>query len=161
GRCHVFGDDVPLDDGLIPFEMAIGRVDAPEQLTPELFKMIDPTFPQRVQPGDIVIAGRNSACANQHFQGFIALPSWNMSIICESIPYKSLRGAISKCVPVLSGVHIEKDQFVSGDEVEVDFGTGEILNLTRNLSLTAPPLSSELLKIIQQGGPEGMLRRWL
>ena len=103
GRCHVFGDDIPLDDGLIPFEMAIRRIDDPAQLCPELLRLIDPAFPERVRPGDIVVAGANFGCGKPHFQGFIAMAALGVSVVCASMPYKTLRGAISKGVPVLTG----------------------------------------------------------
>ena len=69
GRCHVLGDDVTLDDGIIPARFAAQRVTDPALLTPHLFETVDPGFASRVQRGDIVLAGRafasgKPACIN-------------------------------------------------------------------------------------------------
>ncbi len=161
GRCHVFGNEIPLDEGFIPFDMAIRRIEDPAQLTPELFKMLDPEFPHRVRAGDIVIAGHNFGCGKPHFQGFIAMAAMNLSVLCTSMPYKSIRGAISKGVPVMTGVSNDNGQFATGDEIEVNFSTGEITNMTRGTRQSATLMSSDLVSIIQQGGTQGVLAAWL
>ncbi|WP_299455165.1 hypothetical protein [uncultured Pigmentiphaga sp.] len=161
GRCHVFGNDIPLDDGLIPFDMAIQRIDDPARLVPELFRMMDPDFPRRVQPGDIIIAGENFGCGKPHFQGFIAMAALGLSVVCASMPYKTLRGAISKGVPVLTGLPAPCEAFRTGDRVAVDFMRGAISNLENAQCLALPPLSPLLADTVRRGGTRGMLAAWL
>lgn len=176
GRCHVFGDDIPLDDGLIPFEMAIRRIDDPAQLCPELLRLIDPVFPERVRPGDIVVAGANFGCGKPHFQGFIAMAALGISVVCASMPYKTLRGAISKGVPVLTGWPIAgwpgqdrpgQDRpgaaagVRTGDVLEVDFAAGTVGGPDLDSPIQLPPLSPLLVDIVRSGGMRGMLAAWL
>jgi 3-isopropylmalate/(R)-2-methylmalate dehydratase small subunit len=161
GRCHVFGDDVPLDDGFIPFELAISRVDEPARLIPELFRQVDPSFAGRVQKGDIVIGGHRFAGGKPHFQGFVAMAALDLSIICTSMPYKSLRGAISKGVPVMTGFPDTADCFFTEDDVEVDFVEGVITNWSRDLQCRCPRLATDLVSIILGGGTRGSLKSWL
>ena len=161
GRCHVFGDDVPLDEGLIPFDMAIRRIDDPALLVPELFRQIDPGFQERVQPGDIIVAGRNFCCGKPHLQGFIAMASLGLSVICASMPYKAMRGAISKGVPVMTGVDIQHSGFCTGDDVEIDYTNGTVRNLSRPGSANGAPLSDTLIGIVAEGGTRGLLKTWL
>lgn len=161
GRCHVFGDDVPLDEGLIPFDMAIRRIDDPAILVPELFRQIDPGFHDRVQPGDIIVAGRNFCCGKPHLQGFIAMASLGLSVICTSMPYKAMRGAVSKGVPVMTGVHMQAFAFRTGDDVDVDYMGGTVTNVSQTVSLTGEPLSATLIDIVAEGGTRGQLREWL
>lgn len=159
GRCHVFGDDIPLDDGLIPFEMAIGRIDDPALLVPHLLRLVDAGFPARVQPGDIVVAGRAFACGKPHFQGFIAMAALGLSVVCASMPYKSVRGAISKGVPVMPGV--DAGHFATGDEVVVDFVQGTVVNASRRSAHQGTPLAPDLVALVLQGGTRGALSAWL
>ncbi len=161
GRCHVFGHDLPLDEGAMPFDLAIRRINDPELLKPHLFSQVDPLFIGRVQPGDIVVGGRNFCMGKPHLQAFIALASLDLSVLCESMPYVSLRGAISKGVPVLSGVENTVQNFSTGDELDVDFVTGQIVNVTRGTHFTAPALAPDLMDIVINGGTRGMLTSWL
>lgn len=161
GRCHVFGDDIPLDDGFIPFEMAIRRIDDPQRLRPELLRMVDPAFPDRVEPGDIIVAGANFGCGKPHFQGFIAMAALGLSVLCVSMPYKTLRGAISKGVPVLAGLPGADAVLCTGHRLDVDFGQGTIINLDTGRRIDVPPLSPLLADVVRRGGTRGTLAAWL
>lgn len=161
GRCHVFGDGIPLDEGLIPFDMAIRRIDDPAVLIPELFRQIDAGFASRVQRGDLVIAGRDFCCGKPHLQGFIAMAALGLAVICTSMPYKAMRGAISKGVPVLTGLDDPAGGFSTDDEVEVDFAAGRIVNLSRGQHHVAQAMSPTLIGMVVEGGTRGMLAAWL
>lgn len=160
GRCHVFGDDVPLDEGVMAFKYAIGRVTDPKELIPHLFEGIDPTFAARVKPGDIVIAGREFGCGKPHIQGFIAMAALGMGVLCGSMPYKALRGAVSKGLPVLTGC--DAREFAGdGDELEIDFAAGTAKNLTRGTQAQFPAMPEVLRDIVAHGGAAGQLAAWL
>lgn len=161
GICHVFGNDIPLDEGVMPFRFAIGRVTDPKELIPHLFAGIDPSFPQRVRAGDLVLAGRNFASGKAHMQGFIAMEALGIGVLCESIPYKAHRGAIARGVPVLTGCAGLADFAASGEEIEVDFESGRVANLSRKTSAQFPPLSPILGDIVRRGGLKGSLAAWL
>ena len=161
GTCHVFGDDIPLDEGVMPFRLAIGRVNDPAELIPHLFENLDPTFAKRVKPGDLVIAGRKFGSGKPHIQGFIAMAALGMGVVCESMPNMALRGAISKGLPVLTGCAGARDFAANGDEVEIDFATGAARNLTRGCDGRFPGLPPVLQEIIAKGGTRGVLAAWL
>lgn len=161
GYCHVFGDHLPLDEGLIPFQMAIERIDDPALLVPELLRSVAPQFASRVRQGDILVAGKQFACGKPHFQGFIAMAALGMAALCESIPYKSLRGAISKGVPVLSQIRSDQGQFRDGDRVTIDFLTGEVTNHSQGTAQIVPALAPVLTDIVRRGGSRGFLADWL
>ena len=161
GHCHVFGDGVPLDEGVMAFKYAIGRVTDPKELIPHLFEHIDPGFVGRVKPGDFVIAGNDFGCGKPHIQGFIALAALGMGVLCGSMPYKALRGAVSKGLPVLTGC-VGAAAFASaGDEIEVDFATGAAVNHTTGKRATFPAMPEVLREIIANGGAPGQLAAWL
>jgi 3-isopropylmalate/(R)-2-methylmalate dehydratase small subunit len=161
GRAHVFGNAVPLDEGVMAFKYAIGRITDPAELIPHLFEPIDPGFAARVQRGDLVVAGADFGCGKPHIQGFIAMAALGMGVLCGSMPYKAMRGAISKGLPVLTGCGEPGDWVADGDEIEVNFATGEARNLTRGTTAQLPPMPEVLQPIIAQGGADGQLAAWL
>lgn len=161
GTCHLFGDDIPLDDGVMPFKYAIGRVTDPQALIPHLFENIDAGFASRVRPGDIILAGRNFGCGKAHMQGFIAMASLGMGVLCDSMPYKSHRGAIARGVPVLTGCIGLASFAATGEEIEIDFSSGEAINFSRGTRTQFLPLPEILADLVAQGGLRGALQRYL
>ena len=93
--------------------------------------------------------------------GFIALATLGMGVLCGSMPYKALRGAVSKGLPVLTGCVGAAAFAVAGDEIEVDFATGEAINHTSGKSATFPAMPEVLREIIANGGAPGQLAAWL
>jgi 3-isopropylmalate/(R)-2-methylmalate dehydratase small subunit len=161
GRAHVLGDAIPLDEGFIPFEMAIQRVTDPQKLIPRLFEKVAPGFAARARPGDLVIAGSQFGFGKPHVQGFIALQALGTGVVCVSMPFKNLRRAVAKGLPVIVGAPPAADVASDGDELEIDFATGLCINHTRNTRLALPPMPPILLDIVRQGGMDGLMKSWL
>jgi 3-isopropylmalate/(R)-2-methylmalate dehydratase small subunit len=161
GICHVFGDRISLDEGIMPFKFAIERITDPEKLIPHLFRATVPDFPERVKPGDFVIGGEDFACGKPHVQGFIAMKALNMSVICQSMPYKSMRRAVALGLPLLTGCNPGKDFVRDGDDLELDFETGEAINHTQGTKTRLPAMSPILRGIVVNGGMKGVLAAWL
>lgn len=161
GRCHVFGDGVPMDEGVMAFEYVIRRITDPQVLIPELFRHIDPAFAERVEPGDIVVAGRDFGCGKPHGTGFIAMQALGVGILCESMPTRSHRNAVSRGLPILVDCIGVRELITAGDRIEVDYVSGEVRNLTTGVSARYPGMPAVLLDIVQAGGTTGFLRNWL
>lgn len=161
GICHVFGDGVPLDEGVMAFKFAIERVTDPKLLIPHLFEQIDPTFAARVKPGDIVVAGKDFGFGKPHTQGFIAMAALDMAVLCESMPHKSLRRAVAIGLPVLTGCAGCTRFVKSGDELEVDFASGVARNLTSGATTQFAPMPPILRDIVANGGSAGSMRAFL
>ena len=161
GACHVLGDNVSLDDGIIPARFATQRVTDPRELVPHLFESIDPQLAQRIKPGDIVLAGRNFACGKPRLQGFIAMGAMNLSVVCMSMPYKMLRRSVARAIPVIVGAPEPVSVADSGDELEIDFANGMVRNLTRDTRFTVPAMPPILRDIVASGGMQAMLKEWL
>nr|WP_306266090.1 hypothetical protein [Pararhizobium sp. IMCC3301] len=160
GQAHKFGDGVPLDDGFIPFRLAIGRVTDPDKLILHLFEDIRPGFAERANAGDVVVGGADFASGKPHAQGFIALQAMGIGVICENMPYNSLRAGISSGLALMTECKGVSDLFEDGDGIEVDFATGRVENLASGESRTYPPLDRNLRDIIAVGGSKGVLRKW-
>ncbi|RKP57852.1 hypothetical protein [Pararobbsia silviterrae] len=161
GICHVLPDEVSLDDGIIPARFAAQRVMDPSVLRAHLFETIDPELAQRIAPGDIVIAGKHFACGKPRLQGFIAMAALDLSIICTSMPYKMLRRAVARAIPVITGAPTPHGMADPGDEIEMDFSTGVLRNFTRGVDLTIPAMPPVLSTIVSTGGTQAALEDWL
>ena len=66
GKCWKFGDNVGIDGDMMPLEFAIKRETNPDVLRDFLMTGLDPEFPRKVRPGDIIVAGRRFAQGNPH-----------------------------------------------------------------------------------------------
>jgi 3-isopropylmalate/(R)-2-methylmalate dehydratase small subunit len=161
GTCHLIGDNVSLDDGIIPARFATQRVTDPLELLPHLFETIDPDFAKRAKAGDIVLAGRNFACGKPRLQGFIAMGAFNLAVICTSMPFKMLRRSVARAIPVIVGGPEPHSFAATGDEIEIDFTTGSIWNLTRDVRTMMPAMPPILRDIVASGGMQAMLKDWL
>lgn len=162
GRCWVFGDNVCNDGDMIPFHFVLAREQRPEILKDHCMTGLDPEFPRKAAPGDLVIAGRRFAQGNAHIQAFFALKGLGLSVAVESIPRSSLRNCINAGVLILPECPGITSIVAAGENVEIDFRTGRLTNHTRGGSMhTYRPLDETLLQIIQRGGWEAHFRERL
>lgn len=159
GRCWKFGDNVAVDGDLMPLEFALTRETRLEVLKDHVMAGIDPEFPNKASPGDIIVAGKRFAQGNPHIQGLLGIAGLKLGLVVESIPRGSFRNAINAGVAVLpqcAGVTAEVDD---GDDLEVDFERGLFRNLTRGCERRYGPLAAPLLRTIAAGGWRPMFRQ--
>lgn len=162
GRCWLFGDNVCNDGDMIPFHFVLAREQRPEILKDHCMIGLDPEFPRKAAPGDLVIAGRRFAQGNAHIQAFFALRGLGLSVAVESIPRSSLRNCINAGVLILPECAGITSTMQTGEDIEIDFRTGRLTNHTRGGSThTYRPLDEALLQIIRQGGWEAHFRERL
>lgn len=161
GNCHVLGDNVPHDGGVIRFDLVTARVQDPSQLIPHLFDEVDPTLKERLKSGDFIVAGKNFFCGKAHNQGMIAMKALGLRVLCESMPFRSFRAATGVALPCL--IHCEgiTEWIKTGDEIEVDFNAGAVKNLKTERSESYPAIPPEIKAILEEGGMRGMLSGWL
>ncbi|MFC1980869.1 3-isopropylmalate dehydratase [Chloroflexota bacterium] len=127
-------------------------VSDPEILGKACLTELDPEFPNKVKPGDIMIAGRNFGYGHPHYQGIIALKKVGISaLIAESFYPLWYRIAVFYAFPVLICQGISQAASI-GEELEVDPKTGFIKNLTRSTELQGEGIPDFLLDIIEAGG---------
>lgn len=159
GRCWKFGDDVGIDGDMMPLEFALKRELDPSVLGPHLMTGLDPDFPKKARPGDIIVGGRRFAQGNPHIQGFIGVRALGLGLLAETIPRGSFRNAINAGVPFLTGCTGVTQDCATGDELEVDFQHGTFVNHTRGTQRVFEPLEPQLLHIIAIGGWRPHLER--
>ncbi|MDX3907174.1 MAG: hypothetical protein QHC78_15910 [Pigmentiphaga sp.] len=161
GTAHVLGHDVPHDGAVMAFDIVLSRTTDPEELIPRLFAELDPTLIGRIRPGDLIVAGRNFLAGKAHNAGIIAMKALGLGILCESMSVRAFQGVVALAVPALtqcSGI----TGFVSdGDEIEVDYASGEVRRCASGEVSYYPPLPCEIRTMIQNGGMRGALEAHL
>ena len=113
---------------------------------------IDSDFVNEVKDGDIIVAGCNFGCGSSREHAPIAIKASGISlVIADSFARIFYRNAINVGLPIMecpeASAAINK-----GDEVEADFDTGLIRDLTTGESFTAKPFPEFIKRIIDAGG---------
>jgi 3-isopropylmalate/(R)-2-methylmalate dehydratase small subunit len=158
GRCWLFGNDVGCDGDMMPFRFALARETRPEVLRDFAMTGLDPDFPKKAKPGDIVIAGKRFGQGNPHIQAFIGLKALGLGVVVESIPRGSLRNAVNAGLPILPECAGIAGAVRDGDQIEVDFASGATRNLSAGTEYRFAPLPPALLDIVRRGGWEANFR---
>jgi len=112
-------------------------------------------FPQRVQPGDILVVGKNFGAGSSRQQAVDCFQALGVAaVVGESFGAIYKRNAINSGWPLLicPGILSEPGWVNLGDEVEIDLGQARIHNLANGKDLPAcEPFSRVQMDIYQAG----------
>ena len=123
-----------------------------KELSEHAMEDIDTTFAPHVQPGDIIVAGRNFGCGSSREHAPIVIQQKGVAcIVAESFARIFYRNAINIGLPVLE-IGEEAKKIQAGDQVEVDFDKGEIHVVNKGLVIKTHPLPAFVRKIAEAGG---------
>ncbi len=123
-----------------------------KELASHCMEDIDTSFVQKVQSGDIMVAGYNFGCGSSREHAPLAIKTCGISVvIAKSFARIFYRNAINIGLPILE-CEEAADQIQAGDEVTVDFNTGIIKDLTQNREWQAQPFPPFIQNIIDKGG---------
>ncbi len=115
-------------------------------------------FSSRVQPGDIVVAGRNFGAGSSRQQAVDCFLALNVAlIIAPSFGAIYFRNAVNSALPLLrgEGVVMEKTsakEWQSGDILDIDPATGKGKNETKGREFQLEPMSRVQREILNAGG---------
>ncbi|WP_321429669.1 3-isopropylmalate dehydratase small subunit [uncultured Methanolobus sp.] len=148
GRVWKFGDDVDTD-AVIPGRYLI--MNTSEELAAHAFEGVRPEFPTDVKEGDIIVAGNNFGCGSSREHAPIALKGTKINcVIAKSFARIFFRNSINIGVALLECP--ETDKIDDGDELDVDFASGLIRNVTKGEEYQATPLPEFVRGIMDAGG---------
>lgn len=149
GRVHKYGDNVDTDV-IIPARYL--NTSKHEELASHCMEDIDKDFVSRVEPGDIMVADKNFGCGSSREHAPIAIKASGIScVIASTFARIFYRNAINIGLAILECDEAAKD-IQADDEVQVDFDTGLITNLTTGKTYQAQPFPPFIQNIIQKGG---------
>ena len=149
GRVFKYGDNVDTDV-IIPARYL--NTSDPKELAVHCMEDIDLEFTKKVKAGDIIVANKNFGCGSSREHAPLAIKESGIScVIASTFARIFYRNAINIGLPIL-----ECDEAVkaieAGDELEVDFTTGVIKNVTRNQEYQGEPFPEFMQKIINANG---------
>ena len=148
GKAWTFGDNVSTD------LIAPGRLFHLRSNLPELAKHVledaDPGFASKVQPGDFVVGGSNFGLGSsrEHAPTIIKLAGVS-AVLAKSFARIFYRNAINVGLPV---IQCDTDSIEAGDKLAVDLSAGTVINITKDYTLTFPPLPGIMRTILDDGG---------
>ncbi|MBV7482965.1 hypothetical protein [Bordetella sp. BOR01] len=157
GTAHVLGHDVPHDGAVMAFDIVLSRTSDPKELIPRLFAELDPTLAGRIQPGDLIVAGRNFLSGKAHNAGIIAMKALGLGILCESMSIRAFQGVVAQAVPVLAACEGISGFLQDGMPIEVDFANGLVTRLDTADSRHYAGMPPEIRQMVQNGGMRGAL----
>ena len=115
-------------------------------------------FAEKVNKGDIIVAGKNFGCGSSREQAPIAIKGSGISaVIAKSFARIFYRNAVNIGLPILECK--DADRIEDGDILEIDLEKGIIKNLSTNKILEATPLTSLEFEIMKAGGLIRYLKR--
>ena len=125
---------------------------SPAALASHCMEDIDVDFASTVQPGDIIVAGPNFGCGSSREHAPLVLRENGVScVIASSFARIFYRNAINIGLPILE-CEAAANGIDAGDQVEVDFDTGVITDVTKGESWQAAAFPPFIQNIIKAGG---------
>ena len=116
-----------------------------------------PEFGKNVKEGDIIVAGNNFGCGSSREHSPVAIKASGINaVIAKSFARIFFRNAINIGLPLF--VSDDVDKINDGDEVEIDFKTGEICDKTKGVTVRVKPLPAFMQRIVDKGGLVEFLR---
>lgn len=156
GKVIKYGNNVDTDV-IIPARYL--NTSDPSELASHCMEDLDSTFVGRVQKGDIMVAGRNFGCGSSREHAPIAIKASGIScVIAETFARIFYRNAINTGLPIIESPEAAAD-ISEGDTLEIDFDTGVIYNITKNISYKGVPFPEFMQKIIAADGLIGYIKQ--
>lgn len=122
------------------------------ELAKHCMEDLDPTFVERVRPGDIIVADENFGCGSSREHAPSSIKAAGIScVIAKSFARIFFRNAINVGLPIIECPDAV-DGISDGDILCVDVDTGTIKDLTTETSWESQPFAPFIQEIIEAGG---------
>lgn len=158
GRVWKFGDNVSADNGIIQYSQVpdLGSFDVPA-LKAMLFVLLDPEFPQKVRPGDIVVAGSNFG-HHSHPHACVAMKqSGIQACVVDSTDSAFIRKGLNIGLPIVPCPGITQ-MTETGDTLSADLEAGIARNMRSGVEKRFRPYCDSMLQVWRLGGLAPALR---
>jgi len=154
GKVFKYGDNVDTDV-IIPARYL--NTSDHKELASHCMEDIDIDFVKNVKDGDIIVGNKNFGCGSSREHAPIAIKAAGVScVIASTFARIFYRNSINIGLPILECDEAVKS-IEAGDELEVDFSTGLIKNLTKNQEYQSEAFPEFMQKIIDSDGLIGYI----
>ena len=149
GHVFKYGDNVDTDV-IIPARYL--NSSDPKELALHCMEDIDKDFVKNVKAGDIMVANKNFGCGSSREHAPISIKAAGVCcVIAETFARIFYRNAINIGLPIIECPQAAKE-IEAGDEVEVNFDTGVITDVTKGTSYQGQAFPPFMQKIIDCEG---------
>jgi 3-isopropylmalate/(R)-2-methylmalate dehydratase small subunit len=129
-----------------------------DELAALVLKDREPDFASKVQPGDVLVGGRNFGYGHPHYPPLRAMRHLGIkAVIAESFSPGFWRGEISMGFPLLPVPGI-LGAVARWDQIEIDWVASRVSNLTQGRHLEFAPLALADRQMLEWGGLTGYLK---
>lgn len=149
GRVFKYGDNVDTDV-IIPARYL--AIQDKKELASHCMEDIDKEFVGKVKAGDIMVAGANFGCGSSREHAPMVIKESGVScVIAKTFARIFFRNAINIGLPIIECTEASEG-IAPGDEVEIDFDSGKITDITTGKSYQGTPFPAFMQGIINAGG---------
>lgn len=149
GTVHKYMDNVDTDV-IIPARYL--NSSDPSELAAHCMEDIDSDFVNNVKQGDIIVARNNFGCGSSREHAPIAIKASGIGcVIAATFARIFYRNAINIGLPIME-CREAAENINPGDEVEVDFDTGVIKDITTGKEFKAESFPEFIKDIINKNG---------
>lgn len=123
----------------------------PDHLAKYVMEDADPEFPNKLQKGDIIVAGENFGCGSSREHAPIALKAAGVAaVVAPSFARIFYRNAFNMGLPIFELP--ESLEIKEGETISIDLDAGKIINETTNKSYEFIPIPEFMQELIATGG---------
>lgn len=162
GRAHCFDGVLDVDWEICPIEdlnylrsaaaSEMSYAEKQHYLARNCLTRLDPEFPGKVAPGDMLVGNRGVGWGHDHDHAVMALKGVGLAaVICETTRQNFQRNCLHHGLPLvkIAGVF---SRVATGDLLELDLNAGTLLNETSGVRLTFKPYPDFILETLDAGG---------
>lgn len=154
-RAWVYGDNINTDV-IFPGKYTY-TLRNPDDIRAKALEDLDPAFAASVQPGDVIIAGRNWGCGSSREQAVTSIKLCGVpAILAGSFGGLYFRNCINQGIHPIVAPGLA-DLVRTGDLIEIDRAAGVVRAAGRTWPI--PPLPDSVRAILDSGGLLTMLQR--
>jgi len=149
GNAWKFGSDIDTD--VIIAARYLNSSD-PEHLAKYVMEDSEtPDFAQRVQAGDVIVAGENFGCGSSREHAPIAIKAAGVgAVLAKSYARIFYRNAFNMALPIYEVA--ETDRIDEGDKLRIDSEKGVVENVTKGETYSFKPIPDFMQELIDAGG---------
>jgi len=148
GKVWKFGDNIDTD---LIIAARYLNTSEPSELAKYVMEDADPSFVEKMQAGDIIVAGENFGCGSSREHAPIALKAAGINaVIAPTFARIFYRNAFNMGLPIFELE--ESAEIDEGDVVKINMDAGEIINITQAKSYKFTPIPEFMQELVDAGG---------
>lgn len=148
GKCIRYGDNIDTDV-IIPARYL--NTSDHQELAKHCMEDIDSNYSDKVKNANIIVAGSNFGCGSSREHAPVAIKASGVEcVIAKNFARIFYRNSINIGLPILECD--EADRIDEGDELDIMFSEGKIINKTKNEEYEVTKFPEFMQNLINDGG---------